>query len=650
MLVLIQDHHDLLMLQQCLASLTKTKNSFCVFFNQGGLSKDALHQELQKFDLSYVILGDGENKGIPFARQKCFEYIWEHRSDCTFITEIHPDMLFPSNWTEPLCKFLEQNSKEPCVSPGILTASGEWHPHQKGTSVVDMPSVPNEIISLLKWLQLPKITEGFVHPVMHRADLLQQVGGYDLNHLKGKQGYEDDYLLLSYFRELDLPYNWKPKVNLQSMVYHKTMAQRMHFTDIEHEANVNLTGLIQRFGKQAVDELNRIHQTELIRSKPAKKVVVLGENTDETCEFGQHAVAVIIETGEEPLKHQGFQKRDLHTLSKPEITIVTHPFWVTKHSELKPSFLISMLNDANDQIPRYFQFYKECLYALSNVIIVNNEEDFFLQSLRYDSVFFIQSTRNPVQNTSLYPFSEKEELLNELFSCYKHKECIQHIRQQQIHRKITVLKRQLKWDVHNEHIIGTLAKYLYLNGDFQEAEKYFFEAFARNVAFQRDDGLLKYYPWISLSQCRQYKLVEAINSFGILAVTDENKQIYECLLNEYNAGRFGTAIAMLMFALGDWLYADQLVREDSTIQSMDLIRNIYLKMKHYLKPATDSSLSVFYQLNHLDQIKLKGEIEELQGEKHRAIHYYLQTACIDELQLDAVVRMQTAESYLKSST
>ncbi len=259
--VMLCNDRDLSMLSLCLESLSKSEdNPFIVMFNQGDYTNDELGEIVKKYLVNFYILGDGENTGIPYARQACFEYIWKHYPHCSFITEIHPDMIFSPQWTLPLQVFLHNNPNEPCVSPGILTANGEWHPHQKGIQSVQIPDSLDKLISLLNEHIRPEIKEGFVHPVMHRAIDLKKVGGYIIEDLPGKQGYEDDYLLLSYYHILRLPKNWKPKAELRSCVFHYTMAQRMRLPGIVEESNKNLQGLIRRFGTIGLEELRGIQE------------------------------------------------------------------------------------------------------------------------------------------------------------------------------------------------------------------------------------------------------------------------------------------------------------------------------------------------------------------------------------------------------
>ena len=165
---MITNHSDINMAINCFKSLSLgTTNSILILYNQGNMSNDKLETFLKTFKLNYVILGEGNNVGIPAARQCCFEYIWENFSDIKYISEIHVDMIFTSDWTDIIINYLENND-EPMLSPGIITNFGELHPENRGNKCIEIPQSYEEILTLLSNNISNEICEGFVHPVIHK--------------------------------------------------------------------------------------------------------------------------------------------------------------------------------------------------------------------------------------------------------------------------------------------------------------------------------------------------------------------------------------------------------------------------------------------------------------------------------------------------
>lgn len=260
---LIRTLDDLKLAEVCLDSLAKSDpNGLVVLYNQGVLTNKELEKFLKEFNLQFTVIGEGVNIGIGQGRMACFQYIWTEFSNIEFISEIHIDMFFPQNWVKELICFLEKNTWEPMICPGILTSKGELHPEKKEKRMVKEIPFGNEehMNDLLDKLTFDKVVEGFVHPVLHRSEILKAVGGYDTRFLQGKQGYEDDSLLIGYRYYLGTKINWKPKCLLKTRVYHATLAQRASLIDKNQDFQKNLRGLIYQYGVKGLMELNSIYE------------------------------------------------------------------------------------------------------------------------------------------------------------------------------------------------------------------------------------------------------------------------------------------------------------------------------------------------------------------------------------------------------
>lgn len=260
---LLRDKNDIKMADECFESLRNSDpQCVIVLFNQGFMSNAELKKYLRKYEIEFHILGEGHNVGIPYARESCMTYIWKNFQECKFISEIHVDMLFPQGWYKPLISYLESND-EPMITPGIITQFGEIHPCKRGFKSFEMPNNVSEILKICESLQEDRVvTEGFVHPVIHKSEALKEIGGYHSRLLRGKQGYEDDSVLLGYRYYMGTRNNWKPKAYLASYVYHATMAQRMSLANINSEFRTNLNGLFKQYGSYGFLQLAKIHDSE----------------------------------------------------------------------------------------------------------------------------------------------------------------------------------------------------------------------------------------------------------------------------------------------------------------------------------------------------------------------------------------------------
>ncbi|SDF43739.1 hypothetical protein SPACI_051410 [Sporomusa acidovorans DSM 3132] len=250
---------DMKMAHDCLKSLAYSQNLKLVIYNQGGLTNQELTAYLQRFALDYDIIGDGINVGITMARYRSLQYIYQQYSAANYIAEIHVDMIFSQNWHMPLIDYLE-SSEEPLISPRILTAENNCYAFSDNAETISsFPDTVEEVMALLQKSTKDGIVEGFVHPVIHKVSILKNIPAYDVGFLTGKQGYEDDSLLLGYSYYLGTSKKWRPKRWLRSCVYHKTIGQRFLLPNLSEEFQKNYLGLYTQYAAYGLKELARIH-------------------------------------------------------------------------------------------------------------------------------------------------------------------------------------------------------------------------------------------------------------------------------------------------------------------------------------------------------------------------------------------------------
>lgn len=246
---------DLEMFQQCIESLVDS-DIMVVAYNQGCLLDAEIRAAFAESGVPVVVLGNGNNDGIPLSRQACFQYTWDTWPKTPYVSEIHLDMVFTKGWLWPLVQFLE-DTDEPMVCPSIVTAQGDVIPERTtGRKHIDVSR--GNVATILTALAEPGVSEGFVHPVLHRVQALRAVGGYDLRFLRGKQGFEDDSLLLSYLYYMGTRTNWKPKCLHSSVVFHAVMAQRMQLPGANTDFQTNLNGLLRLYGASGFWHLSKL--------------------------------------------------------------------------------------------------------------------------------------------------------------------------------------------------------------------------------------------------------------------------------------------------------------------------------------------------------------------------------------------------------
>jgi hypothetical protein len=244
---------DLSLADTCLTSLQKSACKNVVIYNQGLYTNNELRDYLSKYSLNCTIIGDGSNVGIVKARQRCFEYIWETMPQTEYISELHLDMYFSTDWELPLTELL-QTTCEPLISCGFINKDGVLAHLNK--RLIVMPQTSEQMDETLQQLRFDGIVTGFGHPCIHKSEILKEVGGYDTRFMTAKHFCEDDSLLLSYYYYLGTRLKWTPKMNYKSVVYHACEGQRLTI-DVDNYENFN--GIMKQYGAMGMKHLYEIH-------------------------------------------------------------------------------------------------------------------------------------------------------------------------------------------------------------------------------------------------------------------------------------------------------------------------------------------------------------------------------------------------------
>ncbi|MDR1693557.1 MAG: glycosyltransferase [Oscillospiraceae bacterium] len=246
LLFLREGHPDWELAESCLKTLERSSYTTVVVCNNGYLRNDELTERLKPFKLRCIVAGSGENAGIIVGRQLCFDMVGRLFPEADYVTELHPDMKFSSNWEDPLVAYLESNPDEPVSSCGIVS----------DLSACVNPDDPDELDAYLTSLRRDSIERGYTLPCVHRIGVLRAVGGFDARFLTGKQAFEDDSLLLGYHYYYGTRANWHPKVNCNSVVYHAVGGQRFGLNADLYE---NFNGLLRQYGAMGIGVLSRLH-------------------------------------------------------------------------------------------------------------------------------------------------------------------------------------------------------------------------------------------------------------------------------------------------------------------------------------------------------------------------------------------------------
>lgn len=275
---------DVSMLINCIKSLQGNDESLIVIYNQGSFfTNETLRVFLKDYEINFDVIGEGINVGIPIARQMCFEHVWENYPEIEYQAEIHLDMIFYKGWYKEVINFMKKNPDEPMVSPAIINAQGQNI--IDSTKTYKIPYSVEECMRLLEYIKIDKVFEKLVHPAIHNATALKDIGGIDLRFFKGKQGYEDYSMLIAYYNYLGTSKKWKPKIYANSTVLHGVAQQRWTLDNVQEDIAINEEGLYQQYGAMGFKALAEMLNDEEIMGMLYKIRVEHFINTNYVFEF-----------------------------------------------------------------------------------------------------------------------------------------------------------------------------------------------------------------------------------------------------------------------------------------------------------------------------------------------------------------------------
>lgn len=267
------------MATDCIKSIERCKFANIIIYNQGGLTNEELAKFMSQFNISFTILGNGMNDGIAFARYMMLKYILKEYKHMKYLAEIHLDMIFSENWEVPIINRLDL-SDEPMMCANIIYYDTESNKHvlNSDNKYIDFSGDLEAKINILKSNESYGIIEKFTHPVIHKIDVLEAINAYDIGFLIGKQGYEDDSLLLGYSYYMGTKNKWVPKSCLESCVYHKVCAQRFDIEDKYNQWELNNKGLKSQYGAYGQKELARMRGEYYLRFIEEYESMILDKN------------------------------------------------------------------------------------------------------------------------------------------------------------------------------------------------------------------------------------------------------------------------------------------------------------------------------------------------------------------------------------
>lgn len=230
------------------------------------------------------------------------------------------------------------------------------------------------------------------------------------------------------------------------------------------------------------------------------------------------------------------------------VAVVSHPDWLYEAAGRHPAALIALVPAELEHGERDYVDRRDELCALATIVIAGSEPFYFEQWFRRGAVFLADG------------LDTAADLLADAAACdvaaSKSAEAIARL---QLRRRVDFRAEQLKQLRPSAMQYFFQAVYHYLLGEAEAAEKWTLDAFHLAAMSGEADALRMYYRFLSAVRLLQGREQDAIATFSVSAVSDEDRAADHELSVLHAAGEKQLAAALLYRLNDDYRRAGELL-------------------------------------------------------------------------------------------
>ncbi|SDX95451.1 hypothetical protein [Paenibacillus sp. CF384] len=321
--------------------------------------------------------------------------------------------------------------------------------------------------------------------------------------------------------------------------------------------------------------------------------------------------------------------------------VVTHPCWIYEIAGRQPEALIMLLPAELEQGDEAYLHCRDALCASASLVVAGSEPFYFEQWFRRDRVFMQDGIDTAADGIA-------EAAVRDAISG----KGVASLAKLQLLRRCDFREEQLKLLLPSAMQTFFQTVYSYLLGDADKAEQLGKAAFERAI-FTGDSGAIStYFRFLSAVRLLQGRLSDAIDTYGISAVTDHERDAFSELVELLASGRDKLASALLYRLNDDYRHAAELLLPlvggagvDPSVRSRaaELLVEVYM-----LSGRPDAALPLMEApprsvQARLKRLQIEGAVLALQGERHAAVHAMLQAAMTGMEPLKAIAELAAVD-------
>lgn len=340
------------------------------------------------------------------------------------------------------------------------------------------------------------------------------------------------------------------------------------------------------------------------------------------------------------------------------VALVFHPYWIQVVNRFAPRSVVSFMEPCpQDADPELWEKLWNLFGAKSALVCTPSEKIYLEQCFRRDSVILLTSEEQKpfdvcqIKGKTLF-LRDYEMFFRDAMERVLHNRSIEDLTKKQWHLRKKYYQSLTDKVNMQATVLFLLSVYQYLLGE-KDARDSLLQSFEHSLLAGNQDSLQTHYRFLSAIELQAGELERAVNTYGITALTANEKQTYRSLLSLLQQEKQDMAKAALFRLNEDYRSAVSILHTHLHTHSSNEARRMLIQ-SHLHMGQMEQALRLIQtsDLVSLEDRKnyflLEGTVRSMNGDRHAAIHHFLKAAVYDYDAIAHVLELKALDDGLAS--
>ncbi|WP_147423893.1 hypothetical protein [Cohnella endophytica] len=343
---------------------------------------------------------------------------------------------------------------------------------------------------------------------------------------------------------------------------------------------------------------------------------------------------------------------------RPALAIVTHPYWIEKAASLHPERLLALIPD--NTFEEYSELWKSRLahcVLIADLFGSESESLYLEQAFKKEAVLLLRDADHlpsEGQRESMQGSSAEFEVLlrqavSKLLTDNVSPVWATALQQHTLVQHYSEIRKAVG---PHETASFLLAVYEYLL-KLPDAASHLLESFLHAQQSGREDCIRTHYRFLSAIHAQNDELREAIDAYGVTALSADDRLRYERICEYAENGRADLAAAWLLRENDDLVGALARLHGAYDSEATDLKYRWLVESSRWEEALALSGAAGISgkaeKRGHpgiRDERLLNGYARKLRGDRHEAIRFFLEAAELDQDAIGLIARIKSEDAAI----